>query len=71
MKAMELDEKVEDFQVQLQSDAEDCQMLSISRTTLWRMCKNDLRTMRIGGLVRIRKWTWTVPQGSQRAAIRI
>jgi predicted DNA-binding transcriptional regulator AlpA len=55
MKAMELDEKVEDFQVQLQSDAEDCQMLSISRTTLWRMCKNDLRTMRIGGLVRIRK----------------
>jgi excisionase family DNA binding protein len=32
-----------------------CQMLSISRTTLWRMCKNSLRTVRIGGLVRIRK----------------
>ena len=32
-----------------------CQMLSISRTTLWRMCKNGLRTVRIGGLVRIRK----------------
>ena len=32
-----------------------CQMLSISRTTLWRMSKNSLRTVRIGGLVRIRK----------------
>jgi excisionase family DNA binding protein len=32
-----------------------CQMLSISRTTLWRMCKNGLRRVRIGGLVRIRK----------------
>jgi excisionase family DNA binding protein len=30
-----------------------CQMLSISR--LWRMCKNGLRAVRIGGVVRIRK----------------
>jgi len=30
-------------------------MLRISRTSLWRMCKNGLRTVRIGGLVRIRK----------------
>jgi excisionase family DNA binding protein len=32
-----------------------CEMLRISRTSLWRMCKNGLRTVRIGGLVRIRK----------------
>jgi excisionase family DNA binding protein len=32
-----------------------CKMLTVSRTTLWRMCKNGLRTVRIGGLVRIRK----------------
>lgn len=37
------------------SQAAVCTLLGISRATLWRMRKRGLRTVRIGGLVRIRQ----------------